>query len=325
MANILVVGGSGFVGQHLVKELCKNNHNITVLCRKRRHNEYIDIERLPNVKLQYGVDTSDYNSLKRYFKNMDIVVNLAGFISFNQKDKEELIQINHKGTLNVINACEENSAKKVIHLSSTAALGFSHKTINESHEFDWSKHKKCVYSYSKYLSNDYIQKSKCNSLILFPPLILGPGDKANTLKLLKAIRNEKMPFNPPGRNSYIDVRDLVSAIIFLLDKNFKKDQFIVISENYSFKEMNSIIAKELNSKSPSRVIPKIYEPLFAILALLIEKIHKNPPITYENIFMAFQNRVHSSDKIMKLGWKPKYELSQTVRDSWNWIEGMNHE
>ncbi|MBW2999924.1 NAD-dependent epimerase/dehydratase family protein [Candidatus Woesearchaeota archaeon] len=317
--NILVVGGTGFVGQHLVKELCKKNHNISVICRKRRNNEYIDIGKLPKVKIHYGTDVLNYENLQKYFKNIDVVFNLAGYISFKQADKKKLIAVNRDGTLNILKACSKHNVKKLIHVSSTAALGFSNAVIDESHKFDWSKYKKCVYSFSKHLPDKQLLESELNSIIIYPSLILGPGDKSNTLMLLDAIKKEKIPFNTPGSNSYVDVRDLVKALILLMDKGVRNEGFIVSAENYSLKEMCSIIAKELGAKLPKRTLSKKY--LFPLLgaALMLEKINKNPPITYENIFMGFQNRVHSTNKISKLGWKPDYTLSQTVKDSWKWI------
>jgi len=315
MTNILVVGGTGFVGQYLIKELPKNNWAISVICRTKRHGELIDIDALPGVKIFYNVDILDYFSLEKYFKNIDVVINLAGLVSFRQKDKENLIRVNCEGALNVLKACENNHVKKLIHLSSTAALGFSEDIINEDYCFEWADYKKCVYSYSKFLVNSRIQESPINQMIIYAPLVLGPGDKNNTLKLIQAIRGKKLPFNPPGRNSYIDVRDLASAIIFLLDKNIKNDDFIVASENFTFNELNFIIAQELNLKSPKLTVPKMFAPVVSAIAWLAEKLFENPSLTYENVFMAFKDRIHSSEKIKRLGWKPEYSLAQTIKDS----------
>ncbi|MDD4901542.1 MAG: NAD-dependent epimerase/dehydratase family protein [Patescibacteria group bacterium] len=320
MTKILIVGGTGFIGQHLIEELQTRGYDISVICRKRRYGEYIDIERIPGVKIFYNVDILDYPALGKYFKDIGMVVNLGGLVSFRQKDKEELEKNNCQGALNVLRACENNSVKKLIHLSSTAALGFSDKIIDENFCFDWADNKRCVYSHSKSLADSEIKKGQVGQIIIYSPLVLGPGDKKNTRQLIDAVKDKKLPFNPPGRNSYVDVRDLVSAIILLLDKDIKNESFIVASENFSFKELNSVIAKELNSRPPVFTAPKFMAPLASAAALFSERLFKNSPLTYENVFMSFKERVHSSEKIRQLGWAPKYNLSQTIKDAINSIK-----
>ncbi|MBW3011234.1 NAD-dependent epimerase/dehydratase family protein [Candidatus Woesearchaeota archaeon] len=318
--NILITGGTGFVGQHLVKELSKDKKNkISVVCRKKRNDFYIDISTFPNVKIHHGVDVLDYPLMEKYFKGADVVFDLAGCISFKKSDRQKLIAINRNGALNVLRACEKHNVKKLIHISSTAALGFRNKVIDEEFNFDWSKYKdKCVYSYSKSLPDKHILESKIDSILVYPPLIMGPGDKTNTPKLLRAIQ-KGLPFNPPGRNSVVDVRDLAKALVLLMKKDVKNDKFIISSGSYTYEQMNTIIARTIGAKPVTRVIPNpLLYPLLAA-ALLVEKISPDPPITYENLFLSFKNRVHSSKKIADLGFRPQYPLSQTVVDSWQWM------
>jgi len=309
--NILITGGNGFVGQHLISELSKNN-KISVICRKKHDLKYIDIEKFKNVKVHYGADILDYNKILPYFGGMDAVFNLAGYVSFKQKDRKKLIAINKEGTLNVLNACREHNIKKIIHISSTAALGFSNKAINEESTFNWKKYKKCVYSYSKHLPEKWLLDSQ--AIIAYPSLILGPGDYANTLKLITAVK-EKKAFNMPGRNSVIDVRDLTKALLILLKKGIPKNKYIIAGRNYSFHEINSTIARQLNTKKPGISIPREFESAIKMLARLYEKFSNNPAVTYENIFFAFKNRIHDDSKIRALGFKQKYLLDQTIKDA----------
>lgn len=323
--NILVTGGTGFLGQHLVKELSGRNNKITVLCRKKRYGEYIDVEKLADINVFYRNDVTDYEKIEKYFEKKDIVFNLAGCVSFKQKDKEKLIKINYEGTLNVLKACEKHKVKKLIHISSTAALGFCNKIIDESHEFDWKKHKKCVYGYSKHLPDRCVYDSKIETVIVHPPLILGPGDNTNTRKFLESIKQKKIPFNPPGRNSVIDVRDLVTALVLIMERDVKNEKFIISGENYSFKEMNEKIASVIGVRPPSITLPKIFKIPMINIALLMEKVHKDSSITYENILLAFQNRMYDNKKIAGLGFYPKYTFEQTIKDSWEWMTGINNE
>ena len=124
-------------------KLCKDSKNkITVVSRNLHSEQHISIKSIKSsqkVKIFDKFDIQDNKKIIKYFKNQDVVFNLAGLISFKQKDKSKLISINHLGVLNVLKACEKMNVKKLIHLSSTAALGFGDSLINEDHEFDWSK------------------------------------------------------------------------------------------------------------------------------------------------------------------------------------------
>jgi dihydroflavonol-4-reductase len=314
MKKILVIGWTGFVGQYLVQKLSQK-YQVFVVGRCEHRQPYIDIHTLPNVSVTYGVDTTDISSLERHFQGIDIVINLAWMISFRQKDTQQLLKINHKWTLNVLHCCEKYTIGKFIHVSSTAALGFSEHIIDESCLFPWEQYKKCIYSYSKSLSNSAISQSSCPSVILYPSLILGPGDTSHTQSFIDAIRSKKMPFNMPGSNSYVDVRDFVEAVMLSIDIPDMQERFIVSTQNFTFSELNTIIATCVGVESPKKTLPKWAAYLLSIISLLGERLWINMPVTYENIFMSFQNRRHNADKIRQLGWQPRYNLLSTFRES----------
>ena len=329
--NILVIGGQGFVGQYLVREIIKDpEHNVTIVSRNHNTDQHVTTKNNNNnnnnrVKKFTGVDILNYVDVLKYFKDQDVVFNLAGFISFKQKDRLMLNDINHFGALNVLNACEKMNVKKLIHMSSTAALGFSNSEINESHTFDWSKAKKCVYSISKSLANNDIKSSKCNTIIVYPSLVIGPGDKTNTLKLIRAIEQKKIPFNSLGSNSIVDVRDLARALSFLMKSKSTHKEYIISQGSYSFKEINHKIANVLNVNPPKFTAPK--EMLYPLLFLinLIEIFSKNPPITYENVYLSFKDRKHNNERLKSIGFKFRYSLDKTIEDSIKWSKGINEE
>lgn len=318
--NIAVIGGTGFVGQYLIKDLSQNPENkIKVLSRGIKKNLYIPINKFPGVEIKEGVDISDYPELLKHLSGNDIVFNLAGLVSFLQKDKSKLLEINYKGAINVLRACEKLDVKKLIHLSSTASLGFGKNIINEECNFNWEKYKKCAYSISKSLANEEILKSRCNAIVIYPSLILGAGDITNSLKIVKAIKDRKIPFITPGSNSIIDVRDLSRALNLLIKIENPEKSYIVSSHYLTYKELYSEIANVVKVKAPKIHISKSAIHILKFLALFLEKIIKNPPITYENIFMSFQKRHHSNDRIKKLGFSPRYSISETINEINNWI------
>lgn len=317
--NIVIIGGQGFVGQYLVRELSKNSTNsITITSRNTNKSQYINTSQYPNVTTITGFDIFNQNNILQYVQNQDIVFNLAGLVSFKQKDKSLLNNTNHIGALNVLKACEDGKVKKLIHLSSTAALGYSNTIIDEDHVFDWSHNKKCVYSFSKSLANTHYKKSSLNTIVVYPSLILGPGDNNNTLKLIHAIKKNTIPFNPPGKNSTVDVRDLARALVFLMNHKNKHQEYIIAEGSYSFKQINTLIAKQLNVKPPKLTLPHYMLSPLLFLVDILERFSENPTITYENLYLSFKNRTHGSMRLKELGFQFEYSLQKTIEDSIRW-------
>jgi len=319
--KITVIGGVGFVGQYLVNELHQNeDHNITATSLSHRNNLHIPIDKLPRVQIESGVDVLDYDSLLKCLSGADIVFNLAGLLSFLQKDKKKLVNINHNGAMNVLRACERLGIKKLIHISSTASLGFGDKIINENSTFNWNRHNKCVYSISKSLSNKKMMESGCNTVVVYPALILGAGDNVNSRKLFNAIRDRKLPFISPGTNSIIDVRDFAKAGVLIMDSDNTDSSYIVASENITYKKLYSMIADAFNVAPPMIHLPKYSMRPLLFFSKIIERISKNPPITYENIFMSFQKRNHCNDRIKKIGYSPRFSVYDTIDDIKSWMQ-----
>ena len=313
--KIIVTGGTGFIGEHLVNKLSKNKKNqILILSRKKHNPSFYSFSGKKNISFKNGIDICNLNQLSKEFKGADIVFSLAAMVSYNQKDKLKLIKINKLGAINVLKACKINNVSKLIHLSSSAAFGFPKKIITENTEFNWSKHKKCVYSYSKFLAENILLNDSMNVIVVNPPMVIGPGDK-KIFKLIEPIYKGKMSVSTSGRNSFIDVRDLSESMVFLMKKKLDNQKFLVIGGNYSIKEFNSIIASQLGVKKPRYIIPKILGPIIWNLVYLYELIAKNPKINYENMVLAFKDRIHDDSKIRKLGFSTKYSAEESIKDT----------
>ena len=135
---ILVTGGTGLVGAHLLFALIDNNEEVRAIHReksdlnavKRVFSYYTsEVERLFN-KIDWQLaDITDISSLESVFKNIDYVYHCAAYISFNPRHFKTLKKVNIEGTANVVNYCVSEKVTKLCYISSVASLG---KTENES-------------------------------------------------------------------------------------------------------------------------------------------------------------------------------------------------
>jgi len=123
--KILVTGGAGFIGKHLVKYLLKKNHSVTIFdnfSNSSKNSTSILIKL--GVKIIEG-DIKKINEIQNASMNQNIVIHLAAKISVSEsiKNPMETFQNNVDGTKNVLIACEKNNVEKIILASSAAVYG----------------------------------------------------------------------------------------------------------------------------------------------------------------------------------------------------------
>ncbi|MBW2993085.1 NAD-dependent epimerase/dehydratase family protein [Candidatus Woesearchaeota archaeon] len=336
--KILITGGCGFLGQHLVTNLLKEfpRLKIKILDLKANPRPLYDFSGNPNIEILLNKDICDYDSIKNDFRGVDAIIHLAGIVSFSLKDRKLLEKVNVNGTSNLLKTALKNKIKLFLHISSVAALGYGDnrdKPINETFNFDWeiAKSKKKFYMLTKHLADVEVEKARKKGLkvaVVYPGLMFGPGDLANTSKLIKAIKSRKIPVNMPGGTNIADVRDIARGITSVLKKGINDGNFLLSGYNLTFKEVNKTIAHVLDVRPPRITLPKskILNSLMFKLMLFIESKAKNKiDLTADNIDSAFKFRYFDNSKARKkLMWKPEIKFSQTIEDTIKWMNTNGH-
>ena len=129
---ILVTGGTGLVGSHLLYQLTQKQEKVCVLRRSTS-----SIERTKKIFSHYTSqpekyfskiewlegDVQEVETLLKAFEGIEKVYHTAAMVSFDPRDKAEILETNITGTANVVNACLEKKVKKLCYVSSVAALG----------------------------------------------------------------------------------------------------------------------------------------------------------------------------------------------------------
>lgn len=324
MKKVIITGGMGFLGQHLVKELATRmpDSRITILDRVKPPFFDPSIDRLQNVEAIGGIDVTS-GEICRYFADTDIVFHLAAYISFWRKDKDELFRINVGGTENVVKACLDNKVKKLVYVSSTAALGYNNDKNNpmdESFEYAWEKAKGFEYMLSKYHAERKV-KEACRqglpAVIANPSTMFGPYDRKG-FALIENLLSGKVPAMLPGGFSITDARDVARALVLMAEKAAVGENYLLIGGNYTYEKMLATFADVLGVPAPGKTLPMWLGPVLVPVISGLELIMPSQPkLTREVFAPGFKYRYYSSQKALEqLGWKPEIPLEKTFSDTY---------
>jgi uncharacterized protein YbjT (DUF2867 family) len=187
--TLAVTGGTGFVGQHLLRLALAQGYDVRALTRGWKPPEH-DI-----VWVDGALDRPD--SLAKLCAGADAVVHVAGMISGS---REAFEAVNVGGTANMIDAARRSGVRRFVHISSLAAR----------------EPKLSNYGWSKMKSERLVSASGLDWTIIRPPAVFGPGDR-ETLELFRMARRGLVALPPGGRFSVIHVEDLCRLILTVLE------------------------------------------------------------------------------------------------------------
>ena len=310
---IVVTGGTGLVGSHLLFELTSTGNRVKAIRRNssdtnsvlRVFKYYSDkAEELFKLIEWVEGDVLDLISLEDAFEGGTKVFNLASYVSFNNREKKKLLNINIHGTENVVNACLNKQVQKLCHVSSISALGSSLDDLPVTEELIWSPSKrKSYYSISKFHSEMEVWRGiedGLNAVIVNPSVILGPGfwDKGSS-QLFNSINNG-LKYYPPGTTGFVDVRNVAKIMVLLMESDISRERFILNSENCEYKSIFKLIAKSLNVMEPKKELKwQLANWAWKLELIRSLVLGKKPRITRETMSIAFKQLQYSNDKIKK--------------------------
>lgn len=257
---ILVTGGTGLVGSHLLYKLVSENKQVRAIYRRPK-----TLDRVKHVFSYYNenhkllfeqiewikADLNDVPSLEFAFNNVDYVYHCAAFVSFEPNKYYQLRNINIDGTANIVNLCISNHIKKLCYVSSIAAIGheanYKH-LITENTEWN-PEDDNSVYAITKYGAEMEIWRGTQEgvpAVIVNPGVILGPGYwKGGSSGNLFRLIDKGLKFYTTGTTGYVDVWDVCDIMFKLMQSDITNERYILISENLSFENFQIKVANSL--------------------------------------------------------------------------------
>ncbi len=259
---VLVTGGTGLVGAHLLIHLAEKGEQVRAIYRNsdniKKTKSLFSIykkEVLFELIEWTQADIIDIPSLENAFKGITKVYHCAAMISFDPKDENLVRKTNIEGTANIVNFCLAYNIQKLCHVSSIAALGdlAAHESII-TEETEWNPEKlHSDYAISKYGAEMEIWRGLQEGLkaaIVNPGVIIGPGFwNQGSGELFTKVKNG-LPFYTKGSTGFVAVTDVVNILYQLMESSIHGERYTLIGQNINFRDFLFSIADALKVKRP---------------------------------------------------------------------------
>ncbi|MFA5296722.1 MAG: SDR family oxidoreductase [Lutibacter sp.] len=310
---ILVTGGTGLVGSHLLYQLSLENDAIKAIHRKNSDLQAVkrvfsyfseEYESLFQKIKWIEADITDIVSLEEAFVDVTEVYHSAALVSFNPKDYNAMYTINIEGTSNIVNFCIAKKVKKLCFVSSIATIEKSanNEIMNEAN--DWIIDKESSeYAITKYGAEMEVWRASQEGVpvvIVNPGVILGAGFWHQGSGTIFSKIDKEFPFYTEGVTGFVSVNDVVKAMLLLMKSDIENERYILVSENSSFKNIFYQIAHNLEKNLPTIKVTK----LMGAIGWRLEKLksiftNKHPEFTKQTSKSIHDKGYYSSEKIQK--------------------------
>jgi dihydroflavonol-4-reductase len=307
---ILVTGATGMVGAHILEKLIKEGKTTVAIKRANSSTDYVrrlfsyynnnDFNKI----IWRDADITDFSSIIEAFDDVEFVIHAAGMVSFDPKESKNVFTINATGTQNIVNACLEKGIKKLVYISSVAALGKTKPEVLINENTAWKDdNTQSPYSVSKYKAECEVWRGieeGLNGIVLSPSIVIGPCiDNKSSGMLIKAFENGAT-FYTEGTFGFVDVRDVAAIAVNLLEKAINQERFIVSSENLGYRNVINLLCDMYGKKHPYIKANKLLLRIAVIFEWLKSKISGHTPgLTKYTISSSLEKNSYSNQKIIK--------------------------
>ena len=227
-----ILGGGGFIGRYLVRNLTKKNFRCILTTRKPFQKGYLKTQATPGAIELLDWNPNNFNDLKEAIKNSDVVINLIGILFETRKQK--FFNIHSKIPEAIAKICSETDVKKFIHVS---AIGANDKS-------------KSLYQKSKFLGEQKALENFKKTVIIRPSVVCGPEDNFTNLFSKLSI----LPVIPVVGKNYkfqpILVSDVATSIVKAIETKNNETKIYEIGgpKIISFGDMVKSILSAINKK-----------------------------------------------------------------------------
>jgi NADH dehydrogenase len=288
--QICILGGTGFLGHHLVPALAAAGHDILVITRNRERRR--DLLVLPTVTIR-SANVHDEATLEEAFTDCDVVINLVGIVNERGRDGSGFRQVHADLTRKAVDAAKARGVRRFLHMSALKAdaeRGPSHYLRTKGEAEAWLR---------KYAGPELAWT------IFRPSMIFGPGDSTTT-RLAGLVRWMRLGLplaRPNARLAPVYVADVVQAMCLSLDQPATYGQTYQLCgpQVYSLREFTSLIGAVIDVRP--RILA-LSDGFSRLLAQLLERV-PGKPFSMDNYRTLSVHSICEENGFKRLGLAPR--------------------
>jgi dihydroflavonol-4-reductase len=320
--KILVTGGTGFLGTHIVRQLIDaGEKNLRVMA-----------SRVPEWMKDAGVEAAEGSVANREdaanaVKNVSAIFHLAGKVSRDNSDAAAMNKIHVEGTRILSEAAKGAGVTTMVLASSSGTIAVSEDEQIFDETFPQPVE---IFSRWAYYASKYYQERAAlenfdgdgrRLVIMNPSLLLGPNDeRLSSTKPVLDFLAKKIPYTPSGGLNFVDARDAATAFIAALEKGRHQEKYLLGAENMTFPEFFGKLSRLSGVSAPMLKVPK---KLAMGGASIIDSVFKNwgrsSPIVPNEVEQAEYFWYFDSSKAKEeLGFDPR-EPQETLNDTVSYL------
>jgi dihydroflavonol-4-reductase len=322
MSTILVTGGAGFIGAHLVQELLSRGQTVRVLERPSARVDHLPLARIDLVR----GDIRDRSAVRRAVRGCRQVYHLAANPQLWTRRRGHFHQVNYRGAVNVLEEALEAGASRVLHASTESILTRTAQTVPIAE--DQAIGPRDVigpYCLSKFRAERHafqLAKAGAPVIVVNPTLPVGPGDWARsppTQMMLDFCKGKRSAYLDADLNM-IDVRDVALGMIQAIDRGEPGRRYLLGAENWSIRTVFNYLAQLTGLPEPKWCVPY---PIALAAAYVSEFTaylftHRIPAATITGVKLT-RRRMHfdAARSLAALGLSP-LPVSDSIREAVEW-------
>jgi len=308
MGAVLVTGGSGFVGRHVVDALLARGDRVRVFDIEAPE------ERNDRIEFVRG-SVADPAAAENAVAGIERVYHLAGIPHLWCADSRHFESVNRRGTEVMLAAAANSRVSRFVHCSTESILlpkRTNGHAIDESGWLDLAD-MPGPYTRSKYLAERAALDAARNGMdvvIVNPTVPIGPGDRNMTppAAMLSLFLSGGSPFFLDCMLNLVDVRDAAAGIVLAGDLGRSGERYVLGGENIALRELLTRLQELSGKRMPNRTIPAPVAMVTSVLAgWVADRITHKPPIaTREGVTLALRSAPFDSGKARReLGYAPR--------------------
>lgn len=324
MPRALVTGGTGFIGSNIALRLIERGWKTRIL--ERPGASHILLEDGP-FEFVSG-DVLEAESLIPAMQDIDVVFHAAGVVDYWRQGVDRMLQVNVDGTRHVMQAALLCGIERVVHVSSTAAMGIHpDEVVDESFTFN-VKPNRFIYGYSKYQAEQIVLnmvEQGLSAVIVNPTTVIGPRDirKVSSGMVVEVVKHCVPPLIPPGGTNVVPICDAAQGTIEAAFKGRVGERYILGGENMTHRHLYQTIANVVGCGMKLKVMPRWQVVLIAGLTDMLQPQTSGPvPLTGDRLRLESHMFYFDSSKARALFDMPNTPLRVTIGRTFEWYESM---